>query len=186
STSQPDAKKVMSSILNVVGSAWIPAFLLLGLTIYCRIRSRTWFAPSAFLGLFWFCFLSASLLSVGYRVPWLGVWVLVCLVAAAQVGSVLAEDRGKLTVPLAEQIQLQDWTRRRVCRACYIVLGIALAGCAYSLWASLDLFGLELSLTSLIQMAGKWTLLRYSETFTDPWPLRFAATWAYPAGLLGG
>jgi oligosaccharide repeat unit polymerase len=177
----------MFAVLDILGSAWIPAFVLLGLTSYCRIRNGTWLAPSAFLGLFWFCSLAASLLAVDHPVPWLGTWVLVSLVIATQVGCILAEEkRGKGTATVADQVQLQDWTRRRMRRACYILLGIAAVGFGYFVYASLDLLGSEFTITSLIQMAAKWAALRYSETFTDPWPLRLAATWVYPAALAGG
>jgi len=176
----------MFSLLEILGSAWIPVVLLLGLTFYFWIRNGTWLVPSTFLGLFWSCYFAASLLAVDHRVPALGTWVLVSCVAAFQTGSALGEERNprQTTSPPAES-ELQEWTRRRLRRACLLLLAIAMAGCAYFVVVSLQLFHQEFSLLSLIQMAAKWTYLRYSE-YKDPWPLRLAAVWFYPPALLGG
>ena len=161
-------------------------FLLLGLTIYLRSRVGSWFVPSAFFGFFWFCLLAASLLAVDHRVPALGTWVLVSLIAAVQLGSVLAEtDAQSAYQSPSNSPELLHFTRVHARLACLLLTIVAMAGIVWFIFLSVDFFNQSLSLESLIQMAAKWTLLRYSE-FEDPWPLRFAAVWIYPPALLGG
>jgi oligosaccharide repeat unit polymerase len=184
----------MVTALDFLGSAWVPVFLLLGLTLYCRTLAGSWFTPSAFFGLFWLCFVVASLLSVDHRVPWLGIWALVSLVAAVQLGSMLGEIQGEQTggeetqieqAALAERLQLEHITRLRTLRACVVLTLGATAAMIYFALYSLDLFHQTFSFILLVQMAAKWTLLRY-DGFIDPWPLRLAAIWVYPPALVGG
>jgi hypothetical protein len=163
---------------------------LLGLTLYCRTRVSSWFVPSAFFGLFWFCFLVASLLAVDHRVPGLGMWALVSLVAAVQLGSMLGEipeeNRGEeIEASPAERVQLEHITRLRALPACALLTLGAMVALIYFALYSLDLFHQSFSFISLVQMAAKWTLLRY-DGFIDPWPLRLAAIWVYPPALVGG
>ncbi len=191
----------MSAALELFGSAWVPVFLLLGLTLYCRTRVRSWFVPSAFFGMYWFCFVVASLLAVDHRVPGLGMWALVSLVAAVQLGSMLGEIQGNHAdeeegseeqpkaesnqATLAERAQLERVTRLRALPACALLTLGATAALVYFALYSLDLFRQSFSFLSLVQMAARWTLLRY-DGFLDPWPLRIAAIWVYPPALVGG
>lgn len=191
----------MPAALDLLGSAWVPVFLLAGLTLYCRTRVRNWLVPSAFFGLFWFCFVAASLLAVDHRVPGLGMWALVSLIAAVQLGSMLGEIQEEQTdgeetkgsetrreqnhVALAETVQLEHITRLRVLPACVLLTLGATAALIYFAFYSLDLFHQSFSFITLVQMAARWTLLRY-DGFLDPWPLRLAAIWVYPPALLGG
>src|ERR1039458_3003835 len=109
----------MSAALDILGSSWVPVLLLLMLTLYCRTQVGSWFVPSSFFGLFWFFFLVASLLAVDHRVPGLGMWVLVSLIAAVQLGSMLGETRKKeKQVSLTEGVQLQHMMRLRVLQGC--------------------------------------------------------------------
>jgi len=174
----------MSAILNALASAWIPDLVLLALMAYFRIQSGTWLAPSSFFGLYWFGIVTASLLAVDHRVPALGIWVLTSLVLAVQLGSSIGEVETRANPPTAGNISHQT-TLIRLRKACFVLLLIAFTGLACFVWLSLDFFGRKLSVASLIQMAAKWTLLRYAE-FTDPWPLRIAAVCVYPVALLGG
>ena len=176
----------MSAALDILGSSWVPVLLLLMLTLYCRTQVGSWFVPSSFFGLFWFFFLVASLLAVDHRVPGLGMWVLVSLIAAVQLGSMLGETRKKeKQVSLTEGVQLQHMMRLRVLQGCVFLTLAAMAGIVYLVSQSLDLFRLSFSFISLVQMAARWTLLRYAG-FTDPWPLRLAAVCVYPPALVGG
>jgi oligosaccharide repeat unit polymerase len=172
----------MSVMLEMLGSAWIPDVFLLGVTAFFCLRNGSWFAPSSFLGLYWFGVLTASLLAMDHPVPGLGIWVLVSLVVAVQVGSAMTETDGKH--PLAES-SFGPKTSRRLQRVCVALVVMATAGCGYTIWASLDMFGQTFSVASLIQMAAKWTLLKYGG-FSDPLALRVAAVWIYPVALLGG
>jgi hypothetical protein len=191
----------MSPALDLPGSAWVPVFLLLGLTLYCRARARSWLVPSAFFGLYWFCFAAASLLAVDHRVPGLGMWALVSMIIAVQLGSMLGETYGEQTeeekphgektrgeqnqAAPAEKAQLEQFTRIRVLSACALLTLGAIAALIYFALYSLNLFHQSFSFIALVQMAAKWTFLRY-DGFIDPWPLRLAAIWVYPPALLGG
>jgi oligosaccharide repeat unit polymerase len=175
----------VTAVFEFMASSWIPAVLLLALTLYLRSRSDSWFAPSCFFGLFWFFFLAASLLAVDHRVPGLGTWALVALTIAVQLGSLLGENREGERKSAAEKPRLQHLTRLRVRQATVVLTLAGLAGCVYFIWSSLELFGQEFDLMSILQMAAKWTLLRY-DGFIDPWPLRLAAIWVYPPALMGG
>ena len=181
----------MTAAFDLAGSAWVPVLLLLGFTVYLRVRAGNWFVPGPFFGGLWFCFLVGSLMAVEHRVPGLGTWVLVALVAAVQIGSILGEsqplekERQPSPTAWAERVQLQRLIRLHAWRAALVLTVVAMAGVIYFAWYSMDLFQQPVSFVSLIPMAAKWTLLRY-DGFLDPWPLRVAAVWVYPPALLGG
>lgn len=185
----------MTAVFDLLASAWVPVFLLLGLTLYLRSRVRSWLVPSAFFGLLWVCFLAASLLAVDHRVPGLGTWVLAALIAAVQIGSMLGEfrlpelekenKRQPTSTAWSERSAIEKRTRTRALHASTLLTLAAMGGLTYFAWYSLELFQQPVSLVSLIQMAAKWTILRY-DGFLDPWPLRLAAIWVYPAALVGG
>ena len=191
----------MSAALDLLSSAWVPVFLLLGLTLYCRTRVSNWLVPSAFFGLYWFCFVVASLLAVDHRVPGLGMWALVSMIIAVQLGSMLGETQGEQTgeeepqredirreqnqAAPAENVQLERIIRLRALPACALLTLGATAALVYFALYSLNLFHQSFSFISLVQMAARWTLLRY-DGFIDPWPLRLAAIWVYPPALVGG
>jgi oligosaccharide repeat unit polymerase len=173
----------MPALSELLGSSWIPDFALWAGAGYFRATRGSWFSPAAFLGLYWSAFLTASLLAMDHPVPGLGIWALVSLIMAAQMGSVIAESESAR--PGATGPEAREAIRLGLGAACLVLFLAAILGCAYYFWASLDLFGQTLTVASVIQMAAKWTLLRYAE-FSDPWPLRLAAIWMYPAALIGG
>ncbi len=174
----------MSGILDCLASGWVPVSLLLLVSLYFRWASDSWIAPPVFFGMYWFVNVACSLLAVDHRVPGLGVWALVSLVFAVQIGAFAASP----TVPKAPLADLSDSfcrLRKRVGKACVVLTLIALAGELYFIFFSLALFGKPFDLASVIQMAAQWTFLRY-DGFIDPWPLRVAAVWVYPPALIGG
>ena len=115
----------MTVMLEMLGSAWIPDVILLGATAFFCLRNGSWFAPSSFLGLYWFGLLTASLLAMDHPVPGLGIWVLVSLVVAVQVGSAMTETDGKH--PRAESSFVPK-TSRRLQRVCVALVVMATAG----------------------------------------------------------
>jgi len=167
------------------GSAWLPAALLAALSLCFRWRSGSWLAPSAFLGLIWSSYLPASMLAMDRPLAALGIWALLALIVSAQLGCVLGEGTAAEPAPGDPPAAFADHQHRRLGRACWLLLLVALAGCASFVYLTLHLFGQPLNVASLIEMAARWTFLRYDE-FIDPWPLRLAAIWAYPPALLGG
>jgi oligosaccharide repeat unit polymerase len=176
----------MSVLLDTLSSAWVPTGLLLFLTGYFRIRSGSWLAPSAFLGLIWGFFLGASLLGVDHRVPGLGIWVLVTLVAATQVGSVIAEsDPSQIGRQRVEQSLHVISLRQRTRQGSLIIMLVALAGLIHFTFSSLNQYDLPFDLVSLIQLGGRSTQLRYGGE-TGEWSERLVAIWVYPAALLAG
>ena len=169
-----------------MGSAWIPTILLFGMTLHARARSGSWFAPSAFIGLVWCFFISASLLGVDRTVPALGIWVIVALVLSIQLGSAVAEGGSSASARARpDETLLVHWLPLRIRSVCFLMVLIASAGCVYFVRESMERFGLSLTVTDLVQMAARWTLERYDE-IAEPLSLRFTAIWLYPGALLGG
>lgn len=174
----------MSSIFELLGSAWIPDLLLAAVTLHFRMRNGSWLAPSSFMGMYWFGNLTGSLLAVDHRVPALGTWVLVSLIATVQSGSAMVEMDTPSPRPERE-LGLADSIQSRISTACMAFLLIGIFACIYFVWLTLNLFKEEITFVSVLQMAAKWTFLRY-DGFSDPWALRLTEIWVYPAALLGG
>jgi oligosaccharide repeat unit polymerase len=174
------------AVLDIAGAPWIPVMFLMLASFFFRFRSGTWFAPSAFAGLFWSAYLSCSLLAVESHSSALGLWVIASLVVMIQ--SAAAFGEAELTkhwlVPHVSQQRTADLLMR-VRQACWFFNLVSLAGCVYFVFASLEYFDLSFTFASLLRLGGLWTLQRYN-FIMDPWPLRIAAIWPYPAALLGG
>jgi oligosaccharide repeat unit polymerase len=62
---------------------------------------------------------------------------------------------------------------------------VALAGCVYFLFTSLEEFGLPFTFVGVLEVGARWTLLRYDDVL-EPWSVRMLVTWLHPAALLGG
>ena len=174
----------MPAILDILGSGWVPLSLLLLVSFYFRWTSDSWIAPPGFVGMYWTANLACSLLAVDHGVPSLGVWALVSLVFAVQVGAFVAYAT-VAKIPIVDLLYSFRRLAERVRNGCIVLTLIAVAGEIYFIIFSLGLFGKTFDFASLIQMAAQWTFLRY-DGFIDPWPLRLAAVWIYPPALLGG
>jgi oligosaccharide repeat unit polymerase len=176
----------MFILRDILTSAWIPVFLCIALTLHFRWRSGSWFAPSAFLGLVWSVSLTASLFGVDHRVPALGFWLLVTLVAVIQLGSALSEPGSTETEKQRiEGSRLANcWPQRSRIGSLVITL-IALLGLVHFMFSSLNQYDLPFELGALVQLGARATLLRYSGDIGG-WSERLVAIWLYPAALLGG
>jgi oligosaccharide repeat unit polymerase len=152
-------------------------------TLGSRVRCGSWFAPAAFVGLVWSFFTGVSLLVVDYPVPGRGLWMLVFLIIAIQLGALIAHELQPPTRPAGnnELDSLIVPCRRHglLCTA------IALVGCVYFLFTSLTDFGLPFTPLGVLEVGAKWTRLRYDDA-VEPWSVRLLVTWVHPAGLLGG
>ena len=77
---------------NPLASPWIPALVLAGLTLVARLNQRSWVASSVFAPLTWSFYIFLPLvLAPEYKVPALGVWVVVLMVASVMAGATLSE-----------------------------------------------------------------------------------------------
>ena len=172
---------------DVISSPWLAYAVLAIVTAGCRLRCGNWFAPAAFVGLIWSFFSGMSLLVVDYPPPARGVWMLVLLIVAIQLGALAAHeiqpelrpsDTSDLTVSLDSLIA----PCRRYSVFC---AAIALTGCVYFLVTSLREFDLPFNFLSVLEVGARWTVLRYDDA-VEPWSVRLMVMWLHPAGLLGG
>jgi len=174
----------MEALIEIIGSPWIPALLLFVGAFGFRLRSRSWFAPSAFAGLLWSGYLCCSLLALGDRARTLGFWALLVLVLLIQTSAALAECADKTALKPSDEGR-HHALLLRIRRTCVAFILISLGGCVFFVFSSLEEFHLDWSFVSLLRIGGMWTLQRYDYVI-DPWPLRIAAIWPYPAAILGG
>src|SRR5690348_12263716 len=79
-------------VIDTIGSPWLAYAVLLIVTGLSRLRCGSWFAPAAFVGLVWSFFTGASLLVVDYPIPGRGLWMLVVLIVAIQLGALIAHE----------------------------------------------------------------------------------------------
>jgi len=172
-------------MLDMISSPWLPVAVLAATTAICRIISRSWFAPAALTGLIWTFFCVASLLAVDYPVPGRGMWMLVLLVVAIQLGALVAHElRSEGELP--DQNATDFTFAIQPCRVYGLICTlIALAGCVYFLFTSLEEFGLPFTPIGILEVGAHWTLLRYDDA-VEPWSVRLLVMWLHPAALLGG
>lgn len=174
-------------MIDAIGSPWLAYAVLLIVTIAARLRCGSWFAPAAFVGLVWSFFTGTSLLVVDYPIPGRGLWMLVVLIVAMQLGALIAHE----LQPRSRAAIDSHWPHALdsllvPCRRYALLCGaIALAGCVYLLFTSLDEFGLPFTPLGVLEVGAKWTVLRYDDVF-EPWSVRLLVTWFHPAALLGG
>jgi oligosaccharide repeat unit polymerase len=174
-------------VLDVFGSPWLAYVVLVLVTGATRLRCGSWFAPAAFVGLVWSFFTGASLLATDYAVPGRGLWMLVLLIVAIQFGALIGHELHPLSLPPIRR----DWDRKFdalivPCRRYGLICTLlALAGCGYFLFTSLDDFGLPFTWLGVLEVGARWRILRYDDAL-EPWSVRLLITWLHPAALLGG
>jgi len=174
-------------MLDVIGSPWLAYAVLVIVTAAARLRCGSWFAPAAFVGLVWSFFTGASLLVADYPVPGRGLWMLVLLILAIQLGALIAQELEPQEVSanggnLANTLDSLIVPCRRYGILCTVV---AVAGCVYFLFTSLQEFDLPFTPLGVLEVGARWTWLRYDDAL-EPWSVRLLVTWLHPAGLLGG
>lgn len=173
-------------MFDLIASPWLPVALLVAVTAASRFRCGSWFAPAAFTGLVWTFFIIASLLASDYALPGRGLWVLVILVLAIQVSALVAHEirSGLVHADLSARPDADPIVRRCQMYGLICTL-VALGGCCYFLFMSLEEFGLPFTPIGILEVGARWTLLRYDGA-AEPWPVRLLAMWFHPAALLGG
>jgi oligosaccharide repeat unit polymerase len=174
-------------MIDTIGSPWLAYAVLVIVTVAARLRCGSWFAPAAFVGMVWSFFTGASLCIVDYPIPGRGLWMLVVLIVAMQLGALLAHE----LQPQRRAATGPDWQNALdslivPCRRYALLFSaLALAGCVYLLFSSLNEFGLPFTPLGVLEVGAKWTLLRDGDVF-EPWSIRVLVTWFHPAALLGG
>jgi oligosaccharide repeat unit polymerase len=156
-------------------------------TAVARLLCESWFAPAAFVGLVWSFFIGVSLLVVEYPIPGSGLWMLVLLIIAIQLGALIVHQlrpRARASnrpgsVDVLDSLIIPCRRYGLLCTA------VALAGCVYFLFTSLEQFGLPLTWIGVLEVGARWTLMRYDDVL-EPWSVRLLVTWLHPAALLGG
>jgi hypothetical protein len=179
--------KCENSVIEALGSSWLAYAVLVVATVACRLRCGSWFAPAAYVGLIWSFFIGVSLLVVEYPIPRSGLWMLVLFIVTIQLGALIVHQlqprvRASDRPGWAGEFESLIVPCRRYGAAC---AAVALAGCVYFLFASLERFGLPFTWIGVLGVGARWTLLRYTDVL-EPWSVRVAVTWLHPAALLGG
>jgi len=174
-------------MIYAVGSPWLACAVLVTVTVAARLRCGSWFAPAAFVGLVWSFFTAASLLVVDYPIPGRGLWMLVVLIVAIQLGALIAhelqpQNRTPIRAGWSDVSDSLIVNSRRYALLCTTV---ALIGCGYFLFTSLAEFGLPFTPLGVLEVGARWTILRYDDAL-EPWSVRLFVMWLHPAGLLGG
>jgi oligosaccharide repeat unit polymerase len=172
---------------DLVGSSWLPYAVLVMVTLASRLRCGSWFAPAAFVGMVWSFFTGASLAIVDYSLPARGWWMLVVLIVAVQLGALIAYElhprsNSAIRSDPSHSIDSLVAPCRWYGAICTI---IALFGCVYFLFISLEEFGLPFTPLGVLEVGAHWTLLRYDDV-VEPWSVRLLVMWFHPAALLGG
>ncbi len=173
--------------IDTIGSPWLALAVLVIVTAAARLRCGSWFAPAAFVGLVWTFFTGASLLVVDYAVPGRGLWILVLLIVAIQLGALIAHElQPPSKVPTCTgAFDRFEFLRNRSLRYGFPCTAVALAGCIYFLVTSLEQFDLPFTPLGVLEVGVNWTALRYNDIL-EPWSVRLLIMWLHPAGLLGG
>jgi oligosaccharide repeat unit polymerase len=174
-------------MIDLLGSPWLAYAVLLIVMAASRLRCGSWFAPAAFVGIVWAFFIGASLCIVDYPIPGRGLWMLVMLIVAMQLGALIAHELQPQSRPSISPgwPKVSDSLIVHCRRYAMLCSAIALAGCLYLLLTSLEKFGLPFTPLGVLEVGAKWTLLRYDDVF-EPWSVRVLVTWFHPAALLGG
>ena len=174
-------------MIDTLGSPWLAYAVLVIVTAAARLLCESWFAPAAFVGLVWSFFIGVSLLVVEYPIPGSGLWMLVLLVVAVQLGALIVHQlwpRSRISVrPGSDDVF--DSLIIPCRRYGLLCTAVALAGCVYFLFTSLEEFGLPFTWIGVLEVGARWTLMRYDDVL-EPWSVRLLVTWLHPAALLGG
>jgi oligosaccharide repeat unit polymerase len=174
-------------VIDTLGSPWLAYAVLVVVTAAARLLCESWFAPAAFVGLVWSFFIGVSLLVVEYPIPGSGLWMLVLLVVAVQLGALIVHQLQPRTRASGHANSTSEFDSliapcRRYGLICTVV---ALAGCVYFLFTSLEEFGLSFTWMGVLEVGARWTLMRYDDVL-EPWSVRLLVMWLHPAALLGG
>jgi oligosaccharide repeat unit polymerase len=174
-------------VIEAFGSPWLAYAALVIVTAAARLLCESWFAPAAFVGLIWSFFIGVSLLVVEYPMPGRGLWMLVLLIVAIQLGALLVHllqprTRESRYSSVASEFDSLIVPCRRYALIC---TAVALGGCVYFLFTSLQEFGLPFTWLGVLEVGARWTLMRYDDVL-EPWSVRLLVMWLHPAALLGG
>jgi oligosaccharide repeat unit polymerase len=174
-------------VIDTIGSPWLAYAVLVIVTAAARLLCESWFAPAAFVGLVWSFFIGVSLLVVEYPIPGPGMWMLVLLIVAIQLGALIVHQLRPRTRASGHTSSVSEFDSliapcRRYSLVCTTV---ALAGCIYFLFTSLEQFGLSFTWIGVLEVGARWTMMRYDDVL-EPWSVRVLVTWLHPAALLGG
>jgi len=174
-------------MIDILGSSWLAYAVLVIVTALSRLLCKNWFAPAAFVGLVWSFFIGVSLLVVEYPIPGRGLWMLVLLVIAIQLGALIVYQlqlRTRVSVHPKWAGEFDSFIG--LCRRYSVVCtAVALAGCIYFLFTSLEEFGLSFTWIGVLEVGARWTVMRYDDVL-EPWSVRLLVMWLHPAALLGG
>ena len=174
-------------MIDAIASPWLPYAVLVIVTAIARLLCESWFAPAAFVGLVWSFFIGVCLLVVQYPIPGPGMWMLVLLVVAIQLGALIVHQLyPRRRVPVYGGSGNEFDSLIVPCRRYGLICtAAALAGCVYFLFTSLEEFGLPFTWIGVLEVGARWTLMRYDDVL-EPWSVRLLIMWLHPAALLGG
>jgi oligosaccharide repeat unit polymerase len=172
--------------MSYLASPWLPAGVLVALSLIARRLQGSWLAPSVFPALVLSGYISIPLMALSDRISAVTVWVLVAVVFSAQVGAICAEG---LAPSRSVGKRVDDTLRKALVSRCLaVVLGTSLValvgGLVYAL-SSLRQLDLSLSWEGFLGLGGVlYGVIVAGEG--DPWWFRLTRMWIFPAAFLSG
>src|SRR6266480_1562736 len=137
-------------MIEIFSSPWIPTVAMLLLACGARLLSRSWLAPGPFALSIWSLYLLVPLVfAPEYRVPAIGVWLILLLVICIAIGADLgAAERtnGRPTLPR----EFAD--SRKMLQLCSFLTFLGLLGALYWAGKALKDYDLDPSLPGVLAL----------------------------------
>jgi oligosaccharide repeat unit polymerase len=170
-------------MIDVLASPWIPTIAMLLLACGARLLSRSWLVPGPFALAIWGVYLVVPLtVAPEYKVPSLGVWVILLLIVCIAIGADLGAGEATVGRPSVSR-ELSSW--KKMLHLSFLLSFLGLLGALCWTGKALGEHGLDLSLPGLFGLGHILSVERYAGD-QPPFLVRALVVWVYPAVLLGG
>ena len=168
---------------EIFGSPWIPTVAMVLLAIGARVLSGSWLAPGPFALSVWSVYLVLPLvMAPEYKVPAIGVWLILLLVGCISIGADLGIGRNT-------PAQLERWREYsysvKMLHLSMFLSFLCFLGTLYWSARVMSENGLDYSLPGLLALGHVSSVERYAGE-QPPLLARALVIWAYPAALMGG
>ncbi len=168
---------------QVLSSPWIPTVAMLLLAGGARLLSRSWLSPGPFALSIWSFYLLVPLaLAPEFRVPAIGVWLILALVLCIAIGADLGIGKDA-AAQVRQPGEFAD--SRKMLRLCLFLNSVGLLGGLYWAGKALKDYNLDLSLPGVLALGHFLSVERYTGG-QPPLVVRVLIIWVFPAALLGG
>ncbi|MBI4421980.1 MAG: oligosaccharide repeat unit polymerase [Gemmatimonadetes bacterium] len=167
------------------------ALLLGGLAVVGRVTGGNWLSPAAFFPSVWaLLMLAAGALQGAFPLHAAGLWVIVSMVVAFQVGALLFPTSARGSANGRLEATVEPGAREAIAARLFRVTALAtfpqLLGAIGVVWTAGVAFGIDLSLIGLLRLGNVFSVARYAGVDEVPTTIRLLSHWMFPAALLGG